>query len=174
MSEKSNVISIEQLMEISKNTVLTSENLNRQMGIFRKAVSNLETRQDETDRKIVKIIDDIQRIEDESRITRSQAKNINAAARIRVFKVLGIEVDEKGKVIPKCMSDYVLYFGGFISLLYRDCKKNGRMANAVGDTAKRDYVPVLEEVQNWFPTDGIEARKNYLDKLRKERKAGSR
>ncbi len=161
---------MKQLMELSKENMLTSANLNRQMGVLNKAVSDLEIKQNETDKKVEKLSDDIQRIDDESRITRSQGKDVKRAVAMRTAKLLSLTYDRTGKLTPESINIDKRYRSGFIKRCYFDCKSQSRMPGSLWDTAKRDFEAVMEYIRNWEPPGGTEEYKRYLD-LRHEEKA---
>ncbi len=165
----SNKNEIEQLIELSKENMLTSTNLNRQMGVLNTAVKLLENRQDDTDKEIKNMKGKIQGLEDDTSITGSQRKQIRQAIAIRTSKLLELRYDKTGKVAPESIGDNVRYRKGFISRCYNDCKTNSRMADSYVDTAKRDFDAVMEFIQDWIPPGGVESYKDYLDQIQEEK-----
>lgn len=169
---KSNeVINTDKIAELLHQTALNIHSTSEQMGILTTRVKVHDTKFLEQGEILKEHGQRIQTLEDDSRITRSDAKRIRRAVIGRVNVLLEIEFDG-GKVAEKSIPDEIKYRQGFIARCYTDAKRAGVLAEAYTDTPRKDFDAALRYIEKWFPEvdGGTEAYKKYLDIRREERK----
>lgn len=102
---------------------------------------------------VVNLGDRMLAIEENEEITETQVEIINQKIKQRIIEILGSDYYEQAK-----------YFRSFIMVLYRDMKKNHGMASTYRRTKKRDYQRLIDNIEAWIPSMGIEKLKAEIDK----------
>ncbi|MCM1258616.1 MAG: hypothetical protein NC307_12270 [Roseburia sp.] len=106
-------------------------------------------------------------------ITDEQHKTLTSEINFRVFRVLGLPMDEA----DYCDADRatkIMCFGKFVSRLRIDAKNSGLMASKIENTSKENYTALLSFIRSWEPRGGVErlkdiAIKEYAEKKKLER-----
>ena len=114
--------------------------------------------------------DRMEHYEDTQRLTRSQCSSVQRAIYRRCAELLGIEHDDFGRVSRNCLERDIAYRGGFIQALYRDCKRDGCMAQPYSETYRKDYQTVMQYIAEWVPSEGVTGLKSYIDARRAARR----
>lgn len=155
-----------EIIESLKLSAFNIQNISEQMGVVNSKLKDLEDAREDHEMRI-------KYIEDNERISRSQAKTIHDRVIATVNEILGIAY-EGGKVSDKTVSSDIKYRGGFIARCYVDAKNAGVMEQSYHDTPKCLYRKCLEYIEAWTPQvdGGTEAYKRYLDIRREERRQG--
>lgn len=149
LESNSNIMTADQIMTVMSQVVkVSSENtanislLSNEVNEFRHEMKN--------DMKILK--NDINELKYNEEITTTQKNKIKSAAKVRVYEIIGTDRLDKAK-----------YYKTFISRLYSNAKKYASMGSKIEETRKGDYQRVMNYIESWTPTQGIENLKREID-----------
>lgn len=156
--------SYDDIMKMIRLTAMTTNRQAEQMGIVLEKI-------DSHDRSIMDMKGRIENVEHNLILTPAQRKRMPKAVKARVFSVLKITGEYHGrKFVPDsdCKHDYKTYYSEFVRLLYVDAKSCSKMGDPYADTLRVDYDEVMEYIEAWYPSQGVEGLKAAIDKSRSD------
>lgn len=158
MSEKN------ELLEVVRATALNVRGVSEQMGVLTQAVKDVQKKQSEQAVFNQEVLDRMDKYENTIMVDRVQAQNIRRAIHKRAADVLGIKYDKYGNVEESSIYNDETYRGKFISRIYRDARKDSELGTPYAYTYRKDYEDVIEFIASWYPFEGVEGLKEYIDK----------
>jgi len=151
------IVDINQLLQVTQNTAMNVNGLSQQMGVVSNKLVSI-------DKRVSSLETNFETFKNNEILNSSQRRNIPRAVKARVSHLLKIKWS-KGKPTKECESDYFKYYKGFIARLYSDAKNYAKMADDYRDTKQVDYEGVMEYIESWKPSSGVEEHKRYLDRM---------
>lgn len=152
---------LEKLMELNLQTAGNVNAISQQLGIISSKVDSLGL-------EVASVKDRMQTYEDAIRVSRPQADAIRRAIHARACELLGIRYKD-GIVEKESLAADMRYRSGFISKAYSDARKYSFLGTPYYETARKDYVAVLDYINGWAPQAGVEGYKMYLDERKRRR-----
>lgn len=111
---------------------------------------------------ILNIKDRMAELELNEEISEEQANNIKTTVNKRIAEILHFNEDEIAK-----------YFRTFVIKCYSSLKKEHHMGSSYRSTHKKYYQSLLDTIEAWTPSEGVQKLKDKIDK-RAEAKRNAR
>ena len=144
---------------------------NEQIGVINKVVGGIKGDVNEIRANMSDMNGRVKFLEEDQFVDLIKADNIKLAAQGRVAKLLGIEFEERGGVTPESMYDYRNYYSKFIGRLHVDARHAGLEGPRIYATPRKNYQALMNFINEWVPTRGVEGLKSYYDGLEAARRS---
>ena len=177
MSENKTAIAIldpedgNDLMQLAKIQLASINGLSEQMGIVAQNIKTLKSDVMQVNDKVADMDGRLEHLEDDQFVDLIKADNIRLSAQQHVAQMLDIEFEEHGGVTDESMHDYHKYFGKFVARLHVDARHAGLEGPRIYATPRKNYKALIEFINTWVPSRGVEGQKAYYDRLESSRKA---
>lgn len=159
------------LMDVVRQTAFNVSGISEQMGVVVSKINAMDVKQRQMEERLASGLEQVntrmQSYEDRIRLTRPQARNVQASIHARVKELLNIRYED-GVVAEECLYADKYYRPGFLSRLYADARRDSRLGTPYSETYQKDLEEVLDYINRWLPPRGIEGYKRYLDARREK------
>ena len=159
--------SMQELANIVGQNALAVETMIRSYADMAKRLDRNEQRSDRNEQKLDEVLSRIDNIENKEEITEEQKDLLKQLVGRKVVEVLGLPLDvARYKWTDEQRAYFNLYSNVFYGALYTEVRAKGHLAGRLGATKKCDYKPAISDIENWYPSCGVETLKRKAEKNR--------
>lgn len=105
---------------------------------------------------------DVETLKNEEEIKTKDAKTIKKLVNKIISRRLGINENPSKRSLEEKVTDQK-YRSMFSSTLYTEVSEQGHLASPYSETAKKDFVAACEDIEKWYPREGIDGLKKRAD-----------
>ena len=159
--------SMQELANIVGKNAVTVESMIRSFADMAKRQDAMGQKQERMDQKLDEVLTRIDNVENKEEITEEQKDLLKQLVGRKVVEVLGLPLDvARYKWTSEQKAYFNLYSNVFYGALYTEVRAKGHLAGRLGATKKCDYKPAISDIENWYPSCGVETLKRKAEENR--------
>lgn len=132
------------------------------IGLILNHIGDVSKRVDDISKEMEAVKSDVAELKNEEEIKTSKTKEIRRLVQRIVSRRIGVNEDPSKRTVEEKIIDKK-YRSIFSSALYAQVSEKGHLASPYSATAKKDFIQACDDIEQWYPREGVDGLKKRAD-----------